>query len=98
PRTSPLSLHDALPIYALPSLMERRVDGILLAAPQMEEDRAVARALDKTVPVVSLHHIAGGGVATVGSDDELTGLLATRHLVAKGDRKSTRLNSSHVKI
>ena len=72
--------------YALPSLMERRVDGILLAAPQMEEDRAVARALDKTVPVVSLHHIAGGGVATVGSDDELTGLLATRHLVAKGHR------------
>src|SRR5207245_2112355 len=72
--------------YALPSLMERRVDGILLAAPQMEEDRAVARALDKTVPVVSLHHIPGGGVATVGSDDELTGLLATRHLVAKGHR------------
>ena len=38
------------------------------------------------MPVVSLHHIAGGGVATVGSDDELTGLLATRHLVAKGHR------------
>jgi LacI family transcriptional regulator len=72
--------------YALPSLMERRVDGILLAVPQMEEDRAVARALDKTVPVVSLYHIPGGGVATVGPDDELTGLLATRHLVAKGHR------------
>jgi len=72
--------------YALPALMERRVDGILLAAPQMEGDRAVARALDKTVPVVSLHQIPGGGVAAVGTDDEQIGLLATRHLVAKGHR------------
>jgi LacI family transcriptional regulator len=72
--------------YALPALMERRVDGILLAAPQMEEDRAAARALERTVPVVSLHHVPGGGVATVGSDHELTGLLATRHLVGKGHR------------
>ena len=72
--------------YALPALMERRVDGILLAAPQMEEDRAAARALEKTVPVVSLHHVPGGGVATVGSDHELTGLLATQHLVSKGHR------------
>lgn len=72
--------------YALPALMERRVDGILLAAPQMEEDRAVAHVLDRTLPVVSLHHVPGGGVATVGSDHELTGLLATRHLVGKGHR------------
>jgi LacI family transcriptional regulator len=72
--------------YALPALMERRVDGILLAAPQMEDDRAAARALERTVPVVSLHHVPGGGVATVGSDHELTGLLATRHLVSKGHR------------
>ena len=72
--------------YALPALMERRVDGILLAAPQMEEDRAVAHVLDKTLPVVSLHHVSGGGLATVGSDDEQTGFLATQHLVARGHR------------
>ena len=72
--------------YALPALMERRVDGILLAAPPMEEDRAVAHVLDRTLPVVSLHHVPGGGVATVGSDHELTGLLATQHLVGKGHR------------
>ena len=72
--------------YALPALMERRVDGILLAAPQMEVDHAAARALEGTVPVVSLHHVPGGGVATVGSDHELTGLLATRHLIEKGHR------------
>ncbi len=72
--------------YALPALMERRVDGIILAAPQMGEDRAVSHVLDKTLPVVSLHHVPGGGVATVGSDHELTGFLATQHLVGKGHR------------
>jgi LacI family transcriptional regulator len=72
--------------YALPAMMERRVDGILLAAPQMEEDLAFAHVLDRTLPVVSLHPVPGGGVSTVGSDHELTGLLATRHLIEKGHR------------
>src|SRR5437879_8041238 len=67
--------------YALPAMMERRVDGILLAAPQMEEDEALAPVLDQTLPVVSLSDVPGGGVWTVGSDLELTGVLATRHLV-----------------
>lgn len=71
---------------AIPALMERRVDGILLAAPQMEEDHPAARLLERTVPTVSLHHVPGGGVATVGSDHELTGLLATRHLIEMGHR------------
>jgi LacI family transcriptional regulator len=72
--------------YALPAMMERRVDGILLAAPEMEEDQALAHVLDRTLPVVSLHNVPGGGVSTVGSDDELAGSLATRHLIAKGHR------------
>ena len=72
--------------YALPAMMERRVAGILLAAPQMEEDEALAHVLDRTLPVVSLYDVPGGGVSTVGSDDELTGVLATRHLVEKGRR------------
>lgn len=72
--------------YALPAMMERRVDGIMLAAPQMEEDMALAHVLDRTLPVVSLHHVPGGGVSTVGSDHELTGLLATRHLIERGHR------------
>jgi LacI family transcriptional regulator len=72
--------------YALPAMMERRVDGILLAAPQMEEDDALAHVLDRTLPVVSLHPVPGGGVSTVGSDQELTGLMATQHLIDKGHR------------
>ena len=72
---------------ALRALMGRRVDGVLLAAPQMEEDHVAVQALERTVPAVSLHHVPGGGVATVGSDHELTGLLATNHLVARGHRQ-----------
>jgi LacI family transcriptional regulator len=72
---------------ALRALMGRRVDGLLLAAPQMEEDHIAVQALERTVPAVSLHHVPGGGVATVGSDHELTGLLATSHLVARGHRR-----------
>lgn len=72
--------------YALPAMMERRVDGILLAAPQMEEDRAAAQVLEGMVPVVSFYDVAGDGIATVGSDHELTGVLATRHLLDKGHR------------
>lgn len=72
--------------YALPAMMERRVDGILLATPQMEEDEALAHVLDRSLPVVSLHGVPGGGVSTVGADDDLIGLLATRHLLEKGHR------------
>jgi LacI family transcriptional regulator len=72
--------------YALPAMMERRVDGILLAAPQMEEDTALSHVLERTLPVVSLNHVAGGRVATVGPDDEQAGYLAAQHLAGLGHR------------
>jgi LacI family transcriptional regulator len=72
--------------YALPAMMERRVDGILLAAPQMEEDPALSHVLDRTLPVVSLNHVAGSRVASVGPDDEQAGFLAARHLAGLGHR------------
>ena len=70
--------------YALPAMMERRVDGVLLAAPHMEDDRAVSHVLDRTLPAVSLHRIAGSDVTTVGPDDEQAGYIATRHLLELG--------------
>ena len=72
--------------YALPAMMERRVDGILLAAPQMEDDPALPHVLDPTLPVVSLNHIAGDVVTTVTADDEDAGYVATRHLLEQGHR------------
>jgi LacI family transcriptional regulator len=72
--------------YALPAMMERRVDGILLAAPQMEDDRALSHVLDRTMPIVSLNHITGAAVTTVTADDEEAGYIATRHLLERGHR------------
>jgi LacI family transcriptional regulator len=68
------------------ALIERRVDGIVAAAPQLEHDRALSRLLG-TVPTVSIHHVPGGGVSLVGSDHRATGRLATDHLVRLGHRR-----------
>ena len=72
--------------YALPAMMERRVDGILLAAPRMEEEAALEQVLDRALPTVSLRPVPGGGITTVGSDDEQIGLIATQHLLGLGRR------------
>jgi LacI family transcriptional regulator len=68
-------------------LMERRVDGILLAAPQLEQDGRVGGLLRGPIPVVSLHHVPGEGISMVGSHQSQTGLLATQHLLELGHRR-----------
>src|SRR5438445_9886310 len=65
--------------YALPALMERLVDGILLAAPQMEDDHALAHVLDKSLPVVSLYPVPGGGAASARPDRALLGPPPAKH-------------------
>ena len=66
------------------TLVERRVEGILLAAPELERQPGVAEALGGSVPVVSIHALPGSRVTLVGSNHVETGLLATRHLVEHG--------------
>jgi LacI family transcriptional regulator len=67
-------------------LLERRVDGILTAAPQMEQNTRIGELLRGPVPAVSIHRVPGGGVPLVGSDHVETALLATRHLLGLGYR------------
>jgi LacI family transcriptional regulator len=66
------------------TLIERRVDGIIAAAPEVEEDTEVAELLRNYVPAVSLHAVPGGGVPMVGSSHRDTGRLAAEHLTALG--------------
>jgi LacI family transcriptional regulator len=66
------------------TLIERRVDGIIAAAPEVEEDTEVAELLRRYVPAVSLHAVPGGGVPMVGSNHRETGRIATEHLTALG--------------
>jgi LacI family transcriptional regulator, galactose operon repressor len=66
------------------SLIERRVDGIIAAAPEVEEDTEVAELLREYVLAVSLQAVPGGGVPLVGSSHRETGRLATEHLISLG--------------
>ncbi len=66
------------------TLIERRVDGIIAAAPEVEEDTEVAELLRRYVPSVSLHTVPGGGVPLVGSNHRDTGRLAANHLLGLG--------------
>ncbi len=68
-------------------LLEQRVTGIVLAAPQLEQNPGVRELLRGQVPVVSMYHVPGGGIPTVGSDHARTGLLATQHLLDLGHRR-----------
>ncbi len=72
---------------SLRTLLERRVDGIVVAAPQLEVDARLGALLRGPVPVVSIHGVAGGGVRLVGSDQQETARLATAHLLALGHKR-----------
>jgi LacI family transcriptional regulator len=77
---------DADARLALRRLREHRVDGILLIAPSMEDDKHAGEQLRAPLPAVSLNHVPGGGVPTVGSDHARTGALAAGHLLSLGHR------------
>lgn len=71
----------------LRTLLERRVDGIILVAPQAEDDPRVATLLRGRIPVVSTHDVAGGGIPIVHTDQHAVGLMVTRHLTSLGHRR-----------
>ncbi len=73
--------------FHLRRFIEYRVNGVLLAAPQMEANPRVGEILRGRMPTVSLHHVPGGGITTVGSDQFQTGFLATHHLLTLGHRR-----------
>jgi LacI family transcriptional regulator len=71
----------------LQMLIDRRVDGVIAAAPQLEGDTTVADLLRRYVPAVSLHHVPGGGVPVVGSNHRDGARTATRYLLSLGHRR-----------
>jgi LacI family transcriptional regulator len=75
------------PSLAVRKLREHRVGGILVIAPSLEEDRRLGVALRGSLPAVSVNHIHGGGIPTVGSDHGATGALAAAHLLGLGHQR-----------
>ena len=68
-------------------LLERRVDGIIIDAPVTESNERIGEMLRSSMPAVSMHEIAGGGVSVVSIDDRHSGLLAVRHLLSLGHKR-----------
>ena len=71
---------------AVQMVLERRVGGIILALPQLEEDFEFVGLLRGSVPAVTLQNVPGGGVALVGNDDRQAGRVTTQHLLELADR------------
>src|SRR5207302_11146521 len=88
---SPLSLHDALPIYIEGHRSGRVGHGQVQPADQQEGEIELARAGEEPADVRDEDVVGSGG-------DVGDGEVAVRGALAGEDRKSTRLNSSHVKI
>jgi LacI family transcriptional regulator, galactose operon repressor len=65
-------------------LIDRRVDGVIAAAPQLEDDLEAAELLRRYVPAVSLHHVPGSGIPLVGSNHREGARIATRQLLSLG--------------
>src|SRR5690606_41659995 len=93
----PISLHDALPIFELechkPSLVQLRWAGSAPGAAQIQQLVAVVEGVDLWFAdpdqLACAYHAEHDIAEVAGRAADLTGLE---------DRKSTRLNSSHVKI
>src|SRR6202012_3736139 len=66
------------------TLIERRVDGVIAAAPDLEENEEVGELLRAHGPAVSLQPIPGGGIPLVGSNHRDTGRIAAEHLIGLG--------------
>src|SRR5690606_42053309 len=89
-RSSPLSLHDALPISFDP-------DGTPSPGAQTALDGAVA-GLATTADLAAQIGAATDGLASEEFVSDAVAAIPDADLTTPGDRKSTRLNSSHVKI
>lgn len=72
---------------AVRTLLEYRVDGILVAAPSLEDDPGLGAVVRSRLPVVSFNRIHGAEVPVIGSDHAVTGRLAAEHLLALGHRR-----------
>src|SRR5690606_40659745 len=95
PQTSTLSLHDALPIFSRRPEMARLSRSIELSRRRVViTGLGIVSPVGNDVPTAWANLVAGrSGISAISRFD--ASAFPTR---IAGDRKSTRLNSSHVKI
>ncbi|MGH3655372.1 MAG: LacI family DNA-binding transcriptional regulator [Micromonosporaceae bacterium] len=75
-------------------LRERRVDGVIINAPVVEDRDDLAALLRDGPPVVSMHHLPGAGHSFVHGDGRGSAELPLKHLVALGHRRIAMVTGS----
>lgn len=73
------------------ALEDKRVDGIILCATRIPEERLKQLLANRTNVVLVNREGLEGAVGSVRADDELGAMLAVRHLVSRGRRNITFL-------
>jgi LacI family transcriptional regulator len=80
--------HDDVEISAFESLLQRQVDGFLLATGRLDDPSVVEQAVAAAVPVVLVNRDAGVGDFPLVTGDNARGIeLALEHLVELGHRR-----------
>jgi LacI family transcriptional regulator len=80
--------HDDVEISVFESLLQRRVDGFLLATGRLDDQSVVEEAAAAAVPVVLVNRDAGLGDFPLVTGDNARGIeLAVQHLVELGHRR-----------
>lgn len=82
---------------AVRTLLEYRVDGILVAAPSLEDDPGLGAVVRSRLPVVSFNRIHGVEVPVIGSDHGATGSLAAEHLLGLGHRRIATITGTRTR-
>lgn len=80
---------DNQPMQALDALIDRRVDGIIWAVPEVGDNRDWLKSaqLEQLPPIVFLSMEPQPGLAVVAIDNRSGARQATQHLIAQGRRK-----------
>jgi LacI family transcriptional regulator len=80
--------HDSVETSAFESLLQRRVDGFILATGRLDDQPIVEEAVAADVPVVLVNRGSGVGHYPLVSGDNADGIAtAVKHLVALGHRR-----------
>ena len=75
-------------------VVQKQVDGVLLAAPQLENSPQVPEILNGRLPVVSIHRVEQDFASIVDSDQAQIGVQAVEHLLAGGRSRLATITGS----
>ena len=79
--------HDEVEVSAFESLLQRRVDGFILATGRLDDQQIINDAAEADVPVVLVNRDSAAGRFPLVSGDNVSGIdCAVNHLVELGHR------------